>query len=85
MKVTWFTPTCRDPVRYRYIQAHSKVQCVKLVNIVKSVTRTPCTGGCSLTLRLPNEIPFVIRVILVTGKVFTHKCDTIKLYALIQC
>jgi hypothetical protein len=38
-----------------------------------------------LTLMLPNEIPFVIRVILVAGKVFTHNCDTGKLSALIQC
>jgi hypothetical protein len=29
-----------------------------------------------LTLRLPNWIPFVIRVTLVASKVFTHKCDT---------
>jgi hypothetical protein len=38
-----------------------------------------------LTLRLPNKIPFVIRVILVGGKVFTRNCDTGKLSALIQC
>jgi hypothetical protein len=29
-----------------------------------------------LTLRLPNYIPSVIRVILVAGKVFTHNCAT---------
>jgi hypothetical protein len=29
-----------------------------------------------LTLRLPNWIPFVIRVTLVAGKVFTHNCAT---------
>jgi hypothetical protein len=38
-----------------------------------------------LTLRLPNQIPSVIMVNLVAGKVFTHICDTGKLYALIQC
>jgi hypothetical protein len=30
-------------------------------------------------------VPFLIRTILVTGKVFTHNCDTGKLSALIQC
>jgi hypothetical protein len=40
---------------------------------------------CDLTLKLPNQIPFVIRVILLASKVFTHNCDTGKLSALIQC
>jgi hypothetical protein len=40
---------------------------------------------CYLTLRLPNWIPYVIRVILIAGKVFTHNCATWKLSALIQC
>jgi hypothetical protein len=40
---------------------------------------------CRLTLRLPNEIPFVTGVTLVAGKEFAHNCDTGKLSALIQC
>jgi hypothetical protein len=37
-----------------------------------------------LTLRLPNWIPYVIRVTLVAGEVLTNNCTTGKLSALIQ-
>jgi hypothetical protein len=44
-----------------------------------------CITAVYLTLRLPNQIPFVIGVILVAGKVFTHTCDAGNVSALIQC
>jgi uncharacterized membrane protein len=37
-----------------------------------------------LSLRLPNQIPLLITVILVAGKVLTHNRDRGKLSALIQ-
>jgi hypothetical protein len=52
-------------------------QCLAAHNII-------VTKDSTLILRLPNLIPFVIRVILVAGKVFTLNCDTGKLSALIN-
>jgi hypothetical protein len=58
-----------------------------LGKISKEAVVTSCRYDLDtcLTLRLPNYITSVIRVILVAGKVFTHNCATGKICALIQC
>jgi hypothetical protein len=60
------------------IQGEQKVS----VHLMFAVQVTP---KYILALRQPNYIPFVIRVILVAGKVFTHNSDTGKRSILIQC